>query len=57
MNGDFINSYTKNRFGTGVKYKINKKTSLEFKYLKINDVNVEYPKSLNIIGFKISNKF
>ena len=39
------------------KYKLSKKTSLEFKYLKINDVNVEFPKSFNIFGFKISNKF
>ena len=27
------------------------------KYLKISDVNIESPISLNVIGFKISNQF
>ena len=51
------NSYTKNRIGTGLKYRLNKKTDLEVKYLKISDVNIESPISLNVIGFKISNQF
>lgn len=51
------NSYTKNRIGTGLKYRLSKKTDLEVKYLKISDVNIESPISLNVIGFKISNQF
>ena len=51
------NSYTKNRIGTGLKYRLSKKTDLEVKYLKISDVNIESPISLNVIGFKLSNQF
>ena len=50
-------SYTKNRIGTGLKYRLSKKTDLEVKYLKISDVNIESPISLNVIGFKISKQF
>ena len=50
-------SYTKNRIGTGLKYRLSKKTDLEVKYLKISDVNIESPISLNVIGFKLSNQF
>tara|TARA_B100000768_G_scaffold158197_1_gene156639 strand:- start:2128 stop:2775 length:648 start_codon:yes stop_codon:yes gene_type:complete len=49
--------YNKTRFGTGIQYKLNKKTDLEIKYLKINDINVENPSSLNILGLKISHQF
>ena len=49
--------YDKTRFGTGIQYKLNKKTDLEIKYLKINDINVENPSSLNILGLKISHQF
>lgn len=57
IDNESSNRYTKNRFGTGLKYNLNKQTKLELKYLKINDVNIEFPISLNIIGFKISNQF
>ena len=56
MNRNVSNKYKKNRFGTGIKYELNKKTNLELKYLKIVDVNVESPVSFNVIGFKISNQ-
>ena len=49
--------YDKTRFGTGIQFKINKKTDLEIKYLKINDINVENPSSLNVLGLKISHQF
>jgi len=49
--------YDKTRFGTGLKYELNKKTDLEIKYLKINDINVENPSSLNVLGLKISHQF
>ena len=57
VNSENQNSYTKNRIGTGLKYRLSKKTDLEVKYLKISDVNIESPISLNVIGFKISNQF
>ena len=57
VNSENPNSYTKNRIGTGLKYRLTKKTDLEVKYLKISDVNIESPISLNVIGFKISNQF
>ena len=57
MNKNTTNKFKKNRFGTGVKYKLNNKTSLELKYLKIVDINVESPISFNVIGFKIKNQF
>ena len=57
VNSENPNSYTKNRIGTGLKYRLSKKTDLEVKYLKISDVNIESPISLNVIGFKISNQF
>ena len=49
--------YDKTRFGTGIQYELNKKTELEIKYLKINDINVENPSSLNVLGLKISHQF
>ena len=49
--------YDKTRFGTGIQYELNKKTDLEIKYLKINDINVENPSSLNVLGLKISHQF
>lgn len=57
MNKNITNKFKKNRFGTGIKYKLNNKTSLELKYLKIVDINVESPISFNVIGFKIKNQF
>ena len=57
MNRNVTNKHKKNRFGTGIKYELNKKTNLELKYLKIVDINVESPISFNIVGFKIRNKF
>ena len=49
--------FNKTRFGSGIKYELNKKTDLEIKYLKINDINVENPISLNVLGLKISHQF
>lgn len=49
--------YDKTRFGTGIQYELNKKTELEIKYLKINDINVENPSSLNILGANLKLKF
>lgn len=49
--------FNKTRFGSGIEYKINKRTDLEIKYLKINDINVENTSSLNILGLKISYQF
>ena len=49
--------FNKTRFGSGIKYQLNKKTDLEIKYLKINDINVENPISLNVLGLKISHQF
>jgi len=49
--------YDKTRFGTGIQYELNKKTELEIKYLKINDINVETPSSLNILGANLKLKF
>ena len=49
--------YDKTRFGTGIQYELNKKTDLEIKYLKINDINIENPNSLNVLGLKISHQF
>lgn len=49
--------YDKTRFGTGIQYELNKNTDLEIKYLKINDINIENPSSLNILGLKISHQF
>ena len=49
--------FNKTRFGSGIKYELNKKTDLEIKYLKINDINVENPISLNVLGLKISQQF
>ena len=49
--------YNKTRFGTGIQYKLNKKTDLEIKYLKINDINLENPSSLNILGANLKLKF
>jgi hypothetical protein len=57
MNRNIANKFKKNRFGTGIKYELNKKTNLELKYLKIVDFNIESPISFNVIGFKISNQF
>jgi len=57
VNGNITNRYIKNRFGTGFKYEFNTKTNIEVKYLKIADVNVESPVSMNVIGLKISNQF
>ena len=57
MNRNVTNNYKKNRLGTGIKYELNKKTCLELKYLKIVDINVEYPISFNVIGFKVRNQF
>ena len=57
MSKNIANKFKKNRFGTGIKYKLNNKTTLELKYLKIVDFNVESPISFNVIGFKISNQF
>ena len=49
--------YDKTRFGTGIQYELNKKTELEIKYLKINDINLENPSSLNILGANLKLKF
>jgi hypothetical protein len=49
--------FNKTRFGSGIKYELNQKTDLEIKYLKINDINVENPISLNVLGLKISHQF
>ena len=49
--------FNKTRFGSGIKYELNKKTDLEIKYLKINDINVENTTSLNVLGLKISHQF
>ena len=49
--------YDKTRFGIGIQYELNKKTDLEIKYLKINDINVENPSSLNVLGATVTIKF
>ncbi len=49
--------YDKTRFGIGIQYEFNKKTDLEIKYLKINDINVENPSSLNVLGATVTIKF
>ena len=49
--------YDKTRFGIGIQYELNKETDLEIKYLKINDINVENPSSLNVLGATVTIKF
>lgn len=50
------NGFHKNRFGTGFEYKISKSISAGLKYLRISDVNVENPKTMNVIGLNFAHK-
>ncbi len=50
------NGFHKNRFGTGLEYKISKTISAGLKYLRIAAVNVENPKTMNVIGLSFAHK-
>ncbi len=50
------NGFHKNRFGTGLEYKISKSISAGLKYLRIAAVNVENPKTMNVIGLSFAHK-
>ena len=50
------NGFDKNRFGTGFEYKISKSISAGLKYLRIAAVNVENPKTMNVIGLSFAHK-
>ena len=55
MNDPRQNSnFNKNRFGMGIKYKMNSNLGLNLKYLRIRDFNIENPMIINIIGLGIS---
>ena len=55
MNEPSENSnFNKNRFGAGLKYKINSTLDLHLKYLRIRDFNIENPMIINIIGLGVS---
>ncbi|MBG16394.1 MAG: hypothetical protein CL853_08595 [Crocinitomicaceae bacterium] len=57
----FINNteqipYNKNRFGTGIEYKLKKSLTVQLKYLRIRDVNISNPETLNIIGVTLNHQ-
>jgi hypothetical protein len=56
LNNQEQNSYDKNRFGSGLEYKLNKSLALQLKYLRIKDVNTYNPQVLNIIGVAIDHR-
>ena len=49
-------NYNKTRFGVGIKHLINSNLSLQLKYLRIKDVNIQNPLLINIIGISLSFK-
>ena len=49
--------HNKNRMGTGIEFKLNKKLDLELKYLRIKEINTENPRIMNILGSVISFNF
>jgi len=48
--------YTKNRLGVGFNYELNNYFSIQLKYLRITDVNVTYPQTMNVLGLGITHK-
>ncbi len=48
--------YTKNRLGFGFNYELNNSISVQLKYLRITDVNVAYPQTMNVLGLGITYK-
>jgi len=47
-------NFNKNRFGVGLKHRLNSNIDLQIKYLRISDLNVENPLIMNILGIGIS---
>ena len=47
-------NFNKNRFGVGLKHRLNSNVDLQIKYLRISDLNVENPLKMNILGIGIS---
>lgn len=56
LNNSENNSFNKNRLSTGIEYKISKYLSIQLKYLRIKDVNVVKPKTMNIIGASFAHR-
>lgn len=55
MNDPRQNSnFNKNRFGMGIKYKMNSNLGLNLKYVRMRDFNIENPMIINIIGLGVS---
>ena len=50
-------THNKNRMGTGIEFKLNKKLDLEFKYLRIKEISIENPRIMNVLGSVISFNF
>lgn len=53
INNRVNSTYTKNRFGIGVTYKVSDAIDVGLKYLRINEVNTYYPLKMNVMAFKI----
>ena len=46
--------YEKNRFATGIEFRLNKSIDMEVKYIRIRDKNIENPEIMNIMGVVFS---
>ena len=56
LNNPENNGFNKNRLSVGVEYKISKSLSLQLKYLRIKDVNIENPQIMNIVGASFAHR-
>lgn len=54
MDQNSFSFYNKNRFGTGMEFKISKSIEMDVKYIRIIDKNVENPEIMNIMGVVFS---
>jgi hypothetical protein len=56
LNNSNNSSFNKNRLSSGVEYKISKSLAVQLKYLRIKDVNVDNPKTMNIVGASFAHR-